>query len=88
MFDNYKVKEKFIADNYIQSSNSKIFYIENTDKEILSSIMPFFINMYKQHVFYLNNEENRLLSELRDSMLPLLMNGELKIKDTDKTMMS
>ena len=88
MFDNYKVKEKIIENKYIQSSNSKIFYIENTDKEILSSIMPFFINMYKQHVFYLNNEENRLLSELRDSMLPLLMNGELKIKDTDKTMMS
>lgn len=88
MFDNYKVKEKIIENKYIQSSNSKIFYIENTDKEILSSIMPFFMNMYKQHIFYLNNEENRLLSELRDSMLPLIMNGELKIKDTDKIAMS
>ena len=47
--------------------------------------MPFFINMYKQHIYYLNEEENRLLGELRDSMIPLFMNGELKIKDTDKT---
>jgi N-6 DNA methylase len=85
MFDNYKVKEKIIENKYIQSSNSKVFSIENTDKEKLSSIMPFFINMYKQHIYYLNEEENRLLGELRDSMIPLFMNGELKIKDTDKT---
>lgn len=76
-FKNYEVKEKIIENRYIQSSNSKVFVIENTDKEILSSIMPFFMNMYKQHIYYLNNEENRLLAELRDSMLPLLMNGEL-----------
>lgn len=80
-FKNYEVKEKIIENKYIQSSNSKVFCIENTDKEILSSIMPFFMNMYKQHIYYLNNEENRLLSELRDSMLPLLMNGELTFKD-------
>ena len=79
-FKNYEVKEKIIENRYIQSSNSKVFVIENTDKEILSSIMPFFMNMYKQHIYYLNNEENRLLAELRDSMLPLLMNGELTFK--------
>lgn len=78
-FKNYEVKEKIIENKYIQSSASKVFCIENTDKEILSSIMPFFMNMYKQHIYYLNNEENRLLAELRDSMLPLLMNGELTI---------
>lgn len=80
-FKNYEVKEKIIENKYIQSSNSKVFLIENTDKEILSSIMPFFMNMYKQHIYYLNNEENRLLAELRDSMLPFLMNGELTFKD-------
>lgn len=80
-FKNYDVKEKIIGNKYIQSSNSKVFCIENTDKEILSSIMPFFMNMYKQHIYYLNDEENRLLAELRDSMLPLLMNGELTFKD-------
>lgn len=80
-FKNYEVKEKIIENKYIQSSNSKVFCIENTDKEILSSIMPFFMNMYKQHIYYLNNEENRLLAELRDSMLPLLMNGEITFND-------
>lgn len=80
-FKNYEVKEKIIENKYIQSSASKVFCIENTDKEILSSIMPFFMTMYKQHIYYLNNEENRLLAELRDSMLPLLMNGELTFKD-------
>ena len=83
-FKNYEVKEKIIENKYIQSSNSKVFVIENTDKEILSSIMPFFMNMYKQHLYYLNNEENRLLAELRDSMLPLLMNGDLMLKDSDE----
>ena len=83
-FKNYEVKEKIIESKYIQSSNSKVFVIENTDKEILSSIMPFFMNMYKQHLYYLNNEENRLLAELRDSMLPLLMNGDLMLKDSDE----
>ncbi|MEG2276654.1 MAG: N-6 DNA methylase [Odoribacter sp.] len=76
-FKNYRVREKIIENKYIQSSNSKVFSIENTDKEVLSTIMPVFIGMYKQHIFYLNNEENRLLAELRDSMCPLLMNGEL-----------
>lgn len=80
-FKNYEVKENIIENRYIQSSASKVFCIENTDKEILSSIMPFFMNMYKQHIFYLNEEENRLLTELRDSMLPLLMNGELTFND-------
>lgn len=80
-FKNYEVKEKIIENKYIQSSASKVFCIENTDKEKLSSIMPFFMNMYKQHIYYLNDEENRLLAELRDSMLPLLMNGELTLED-------
>lgn len=82
-FKNYEVKEKIIENKYIQSSASKIFYIENTDKKILSSIMPFFMNMYKQHIYYLNNEENRLLAELRDSMLPFLMNGEIEFNDKE-----
>lgn len=80
LFSNYTFTEKIIENRYIQSSNSKVLTIENADKEILSSIMPFFMNMYKQHIYYLNNEENRLLAELRDSMLPFLMNGQLEMK--------
>ena len=78
-FKNYEVKEQILEDRYIASSASKVFRIENTDKEILSSIMYIFIPIYKQHLMYLNNEENRLLAELRDAMLPLLMNGKLEL---------
>ena len=84
MFTNYTVEENIIENKYIQSSNSKVFVIENTDKEILSSIMPFFIQMYKQHIFFLNNEENRLLAELRESMLPYLLTGKLKVEANQK----
>ena len=80
LISNYTFKEKIIENKYIQSSHSKVLTIENTDKDILSSIMPFFMSMYKQHIFYLNLEENRLLAELRDSMLPFLMNGQLEVK--------
>lgn len=79
-FTNYTIEEKIIENKYIRSSNNKVFVIENTDKDILSSIMPFFIQMYKQHIFFLNNEENRLLAELRDSMLPYLLTGKLQME--------
>ena len=62
---------------YITLTKSKMFKIENQDKEIWSSLINFFIPMWKQHIFYLNQEENRLLAELRDAMLPELMSGKL-----------
>lgn len=64
---------------YIKLTKSKEFIVENQDKEILSSMIPFFLQMWKQHVFYLNQEENRLLSELRDALLPELMSGKLNV---------
>lgn len=59
------------------SKNKNEFKVENQDKEILSSLVNFFLPMWKQHIFYLNQEENRLLAELRDAMLPELMSGKL-----------
>lgn len=61
------------------SKNKNEFKIENQDKDILSSLIKFFLPMWQQHIFYLNQEENRLLAELRDAMLPELMNGEIQI---------
>ncbi len=78
-FKNYEVKESILEDSYIKESNSKVLCIENVDKTRLSSIMPFFMNMWKQHIHFLNSEENRLLAELRDAMLPYLMSGDLEI---------
>lgn len=66
---------------YLTLTKSKEFKIENQDKEIWSSLINFFLPMWKQHIFYLNLEENRLLAELRDAMLPELMSGKLSVGD-------
>lgn len=79
LIENYKIENKINDNKYIQLSNNKVFQIENIDKEKLSSILTMFISMYKQHIYYLNEEENRYLIELRDALLPELMNGNLKI---------
>lgn len=72
---------KYEGKRYITlSKNKNEFKIENQDKEILSSLVNFFLPMWKQHIFYLNQEENRLLAELRDAMLPELMNGKLVVE--------
>ena len=69
---------KYESKRYITlSKNKNEFKVENQDKEILSSLVNFFLPMWKQHIFYLNQEENRLLAELRDAMLPELMSGKL-----------
>ena len=65
---------------YITLTKSKEFKVENQDKEIWSSLINFFLPMWKQHIFYLNQEENRLLAELRDAMLPELMSGKLIVQ--------
>lgn len=61
------------------SKNKNEFKVENQDKELLSSLIRFFIPIWKQHIYYLNQEENRLLAELRDAMLPDLMSGKLVV---------
>lgn len=71
---------KYEGKRYITlSKNKNEFKVENQDKEILSSLVNFFIPMWKQHIYYLNQEENRLLAELRDAMLPELMSGKLVV---------
>lgn len=71
---------RYEARHYITLTKKKNeFKIENQDKEQLSSLINFFLPMWKQHIFYLNLEENRLLEELRDAMLPELMSGELQV---------
>ena len=80
MFSNYTFKSKLLDDNFIKENASKCLMIENSDKESLSSIMKIFFPMWKQHLLFLNDLENNLLIELRDSMLPYLMNGDLQIK--------
>ncbi len=77
------LKCEILNNKYINISTDKELRIENTDKEILSSLLLIFMPMYRQHVYFLNNEENRLLAELRDAMLPDLLSGKLTFEDTN-----
>ena len=65
---------------YLKLTKSREFKVENQDKDMWSSLINFFLPMWKQHVYYLNQEEIRLLAELRDAMIPELMSGELIVQ--------
>ena len=82
-FLEYMDLPKLLNEDWIASSNSKILKWENKDKEELSSVLINIIPMWKQHIYYLNTEENRLLSELRDKLLPELMKGKIDVDDYD-----
>ena len=64
---------------YIRTTKSKELKIENMDKAEITSLMLMTLNTWRTMIHFLNNEENRYLSELKDKMLPDLMNGNLKI---------
>lgn len=65
---------------YIQfSKNKNEFKIENQDKEALSSILRFFLPMWKQHIYYLNEKQNEFLAEFRDALTNDLMSGKVEI---------
>lgn len=72
------VKTKIWTPNPISISKDKnvIRLEQNSDVDGISSILTTMINCWTQHIFYLNERENVLLAELRDALLPKLMNGE------------
>ena len=75
----YFTDKKILKNEYLTlSKNKNEVKIENKDKEKLSEMILIFLTMWKQHIMYLNNEENRYLVELRDKLLPDLMNGKIK----------
>ena len=72
--------EKIIKEDYFQTSKNKNeIKFENKSKDSVSSILMMIFQMWKQHIYYLNNEENSYLAELRDALLPELLNGNLEI---------
>lgn len=72
--------EKIEKDDYFRTTKNKNeVKFENNSKDNVSSIFMTIFNMWKQHIYYLNNEENRYLVELRDVLLPELMNGNIEL---------
>ena len=73
--------QKVEKESFIQMSKNRAeFRIENKDTERLPEIIQLFLTMWKQRIMMLNNEENRIIAELRDALLPDLMNGNLEVK--------
>ncbi len=50
---------------------------------MMSEILLSILQMWKQHIIFLNNQENRLLDELRNTLLPKMMGGEIDMKDVE-----
>lgn len=74
--------QKLRKDDYIQFTKNKgELTFKANDPEILSSILLMIMTTWKQHLFYLNEEENRYLAELRDALLPDLMNGTINLSE-------
>lgn len=72
--------EKIEKHNYFSTTKNKNeIKFENNSKENLSSILMMIFQMWKQHLYFLNIEENRYLTELKDALLPDLMNGKIII---------
>lgn len=74
-----------VKPDYIRLTKSREFKMENVSKEVFSNLFAFVLPIWAQHIHYLNTEENRLLAELRDALLPKLMNGEIRLEQSDKT---
>lgn len=73
---------KIEKDDYFKTTKNKNeVKFENNSKESISSIFMIIFNIWKQHIYYLNNEENRYLAELRDKLLPELMNGNIDMSN-------
>ena len=71
----------WIPDPIAISKDKNVIRIEqNSDLNGISSILTTMINCWTQHMCYLNQNENILLAELRDVLLPKLMNGTYKGK--------
>ena len=71
------LKEDFIT---ISKTQNEIKLINN-DKENISEILMFALQSWVQFMHYLNNEENIYLAELRDKLLPELMEGKMNLDE-------
>ncbi|MCL2252783.1 MAG: SAM-dependent methyltransferase [Treponema sp.] len=71
---------EFEKEQYLTlTKNKSEIKLEQMDKEELSHLLVMLLPQFQQHIYYLNNRENEYLAELRDAMLPGLMDGSLSI---------
>lgn len=71
---------KVVKQDYITFTKNKgELVFKNNNPNSVSEILTTIMGMYRQHVMYLNNRENIYLAEMRDALLPELMNGMIEI---------
>ncbi len=71
---------KIVKDDYITfTKNKNELTFKNNSKMEISEVFMLVMNLWKHHVMLLNTEENRLLSELRDKLIPDLLGGGIEI---------
>lgn len=75
------IDEELICPDYIAQTNSKELVIRQMDKDNLSPVMLSFLPLLTQHIRTMNVFENNLLMELRESLLPALMQGRIRLQD-------
>lgn len=72
--------KKILKNDYIQFTKNKgEFTFKANNPEHLSTIFVSVVQMWKQHMMFLNEQENVYLCELRDALLPDLMNGKIEV---------
>lgn len=66
---------KIQKENVFSLSKYKELKIEVNNFDDMPEFVALFFNMWKQYMMMINNQENKLLIELRDTLLPILING-------------
>lgn len=71
---------KIEKSDYIQfTKNKNEFMFKCNDKELLPDIFIHFLTIWKNQIALLNTMQNQYLVELRDAILPDLMNGKIEL---------
>jgi len=70
-------REKYIT----LTKNKSEIKVEQLDKDDISHLLMLLLPQFQQHIFYLNERENEYLAELRDAMIPGLMDGSIPITE-------
>ncbi len=77
--DMFYTDKRITQEKWLTITRSAKNEIKNTDLKELSETFKTNLSHCEMMIRYLNNRENEYLAELRDKLLPLLMNGDLKV---------
>ncbi len=73
------------TENFLTISKRKneISFSQNNSNDSLSIILRFALQSWAQHIYFLNQQENIYLAELRDKLLPDLMNVKIDLDNLE-----